>query len=130
FRSAKPRDQIVRVQQVRLVHQAVAEVRAGFDFVAQLAQRLDARPDGGAADAEPLRKLGAGHAAVFGGAQGGKNLCVGGHRVHSAKSNPMSTARAEWVSAPTEMKSTPVFAMARTVFKLTPPLASVLARPA
>ena len=41
----------------------------------------------------------------------------------------MSTARAECVRAPTEMKSTPVAAIARTVFKFTPPLASVLARP-
>ena len=41
----------------------------------------------------------------------------------------MSTARAEWVSAPTEMKSTPVSAMARTVARVTPPLASVWARP-
>jgi len=41
----------------------------------------------------------------------------------------MSTARAECVSAPAETKSTPVAAIARTVFKFTPPLASVLARP-
>ncbi len=41
----------------------------------------------------------------------------------------MSTARAECVSAPTEMKSTPVSAMARTPARFTPPLASVFARP-
>jgi len=40
----------------------------------------------------------------------------------------MSTARAEWVSAPTEMKSTPVLAIAAAFSKFTPPLASVFAR--
>src|SRR6185503_14307129 len=45
------------------------------------------------------------------------------------KSRPISTALAEWVNAPTEMKSTPVSAIARTVARLTPPLASVRARP-
>lgn len=39
-------------------------------------------------------------------------------------SRPMSRLAAEWVSAPTEMRSTPVWAMARTVSSVTPPLAS------
>ena len=69
-----------------------------------------------------LREFRAGNAVrIF--AQGGKDFCVGGH---ASKSRPMSTARAECVSAPTEIKSTPVWAMARTVFRFTPPLASVL----
>jgi hypothetical protein len=34
-----------------------------------------------------------------------------GSTFYDSKSNPMSTARAECVSAPMEMKSTPVFAI-------------------
>ena len=41
-----------------------------------------------------------------------------------------ATARALCVIAPTLMKSTPASAMARTVERFTPPLASVFARPA
>lgn len=40
------------------------------------------------------------------------------------KSSPRSSALAEWVITPTEMKSTPVSAIARTVLRVTPPLAS------
>ena len=43
-------------------------------------------------------------------------------------SSAMSTDDAEWVSAPTEMKSTPVSAISRTVSRVTPPLASILVR--
>ena len=42
----------------------------------------------------------------------------------------MSRHGAEWVSAPTEMKSTPVAAIARTVSRFTPPDASVRHLPA
>ena len=49
-----------------------------------------------------------------------------GHRT----SRETSRARAEWVSAPTEMKSTPVSAIARTVSSDTPPDASSSVRPA
>ena len=44
-------------------------------------------------------------------------------------SSPMSSTGAEWVSAPTEITSTPVSAMARTVSRVTPPEASSLTRP-
>ena len=40
-----------------------------------------------------------------------------------------STAGAEWVSAPTEIRSTPDSATARTVSRVTPPEASTRARP-
>ena len=49
-----------------------------------------------------------------------------GHRT----SSETSRERAEWVSAPTEMKSTPVSAISRTVSSVTPPEASSGARPA
>ena len=45
------------------------------------------------------------------------------------RSRLMSSDGAEWVSAPTEMRSTPVSATARTVASVMPPLASVIARP-
>src|SRR5260221_11566675 len=124
--AAEARQQIVGVQQVRGIQQPVTEVRTGLDFVAERAEFVDSRPDGGAADAEFLRKFRACDAAFAGGAQGGENLGVNGH---GSKSRPISTARAEWVSAPTEMKSTPVSAMARMLARLTPPLASVWERP-
>ena len=43
---------------------------------------------------------------------------------------PISTAGADWVIRPTEMKSTPVSAMPRMVSRLTPPEASSGTRPA
>src|SRR5512133_3170265 len=46
-----------------------------------------------------------------------------------ATSMETSSARAEWVSAPIETKSTPVSAIARTFSSVTPPEASSLARP-
>ena len=49
--------------------------------------------------------------------------------VHYSKSSARFSAGAEWVSAPTEMRSTPVSAIARTVSSVTPPDASVSARP-
>src|SRR5437868_8597648 len=49
---------------------------------------------------------------------------IGHQREIGVSSSERSIAGAEWVSAPTEMKSTPVAAMRRTVFKFTPPLAS------
>src|SRR5690606_30996629 len=49
-------------------------------------------------------------------------------RFHRA-SRPMSSDGAEWVRAPTEMTSTPVSAMARTVSSRTPPEASSTGRP-
>ena len=42
----------------------------------------------------------------------------------------MSKTLTEWVSAPTEMKSTPVAATSRARSKVSPPEASSLARPA
>jgi len=42
----------------------------------------------------------------------------------SPMSSPISTAGAEWVRAPTAMRSTPVIATARTVSRVTPPDAS------
>src|SRR3954463_10089727 len=102
-------------------------MRAGFDVVAELAQFFDARPNGGAGHAEFLREFGAGDGFIAGSAQGFKNLGVESHS--DSKSSPISTAGAEWVSAPTEMKSTPVWAMAWTPASEMPPLASVWARP-
>src|SRR5439155_13041411 len=55
---------------------------------------------------------------------------VGHDAAPITRSSPMSRAGAEWVSAPTEITSTPVSAMARTVSRVTPPLASTSARPA
>ena len=43
---------------------------------------------------------------------------------HGRNSREKSMARAEWVSAPTLIHCTPVSAMARTVSRWTPPLAS------
>src|SRR6185369_1733195 len=48
---------------------------------------------------------------------------------HQSKSRARSSAGAEWVSAPTEIQFTPVSAIGRTVSRLTPPDASVTARP-
>ena len=48
----------------------------------------------------------------------------------TATSSETSRERAEWVSAPTETKSTPVSAISRTVSSVTPPEASSVARPA
>src|SRR5215468_12474119 len=48
---------------------------------------------------------------------------------HTSKSRLISSAGAEWVSAPTEMTWTPVAAIAATVVRLTPPEASLRARP-
>ena len=47
----------------------------------------------------------------------------------ASRSRLTSSAGAEWVSAPTLMKSTPVSATARTVSRVIPPLASSSARP-
>ena len=52
----------------------------------------------------------------------------GGHG--ACTSSETSRERAEWVSAPTEIESTPVSAMARTFSSVTPPEASSSARPA
>src|SRR4029077_6936259 len=52
--------------------------------------------------------------------------CSDGH----VTSSETWSERAEWVRAPTEMKSTPVSAQARTVASETPPDASSSARPA
>src|SRR6478735_3272982 len=45
-----------------------------------------------------------------------------------SKSSARSSAGAECVRAPTEIQSTPAWAMARTVSRFTPPEASVVAR--
>src|SRR5690242_14763632 len=50
------------------------------------------------------------------------------HQVSSSK-RERSSAGALWVRAPTDTKSTPVAAMALTVSRVTPPLASSSARP-
>src|SRR5207244_3645257 len=132
---AEARQQIVRVQNVRRVQQPIAAVRAGLDVVTQGPQLLDARPNGRPADAELLRQVRARN-AVARRAQRAENLGVDGRsapgfemQVHGSKSKAMSAARAECVSAPTEMQSTPVSAIWRTLARFTLPLASVLARP-
>ena len=56
LRPAQARQQIIRVQHVRRAQQAVTTMRAGLDVVAELAQLLDARPDGRAADAQLQRQ--------------------------------------------------------------------------
>ena len=48
------------------LQQPVAPVRAGLDLVAELAQFLDARPDGRPADAQLLGEFGAGDRAAAG----------------------------------------------------------------
>src|SRR5664279_5496764 len=48
----------------------------------------------------------------------------------TSSSIEISIARAEWVRAPTEMISTPVAAISRTVSRFTPPEASISALPA
>src|SRR5437660_5653308 len=102
-------------------------MRAGFDVITQGAQLLDARPDGGATDSETLRQFGAGNGAGTSGTQRVEDFHI---EVHvSSKSSPMSTARAECVMAPTEMKSTPASATPRMVASVIPPLASVCPRP-
>ena len=75
---AKAREQIVRVQHVRRADEAVAEMRAGLDFVAEPAQFLDAPPDRRTADSQLLREVRARH-AVRVRAQRRKNFCVRGH---------------------------------------------------
>src|SRR5215472_5829219 len=111
---------------VRRTHEAVAEVRTGFDLVAERAQFLDARPNCGSADSELLRQIGSRNRITTGRTQGSQDPSV---QTHKSKSNAMSTARAEWVKAPTEIKSTPASAIARTLSRVTPPLASVRALP-
>jgi len=49
------------MEQVGRAQQPVAQVRAGFDVVAQVAQALDARPDGGAANPQFAGKIGPGN---------------------------------------------------------------------
>ena len=67
---AQAREQIVGVQDIRSAEQPVAQVRAGLDVVAERAQVLDARPDGGAADAEALGQFRARDAPSRGGRAG------------------------------------------------------------
>src|SRR5438034_1173532 len=62
------------------------------------------------------------------GAQGREQRRV--ERAHGSNSSEKSIARAECVSAPTEMKSTPVAAICGTVSRVTPPLASNFTLPA
>lgn len=81
----EPREQIVRVQQVGRADQPVALMRAGLDLIAERAQVIDARPDGGAAHAELLRKLRARHRTASSAAHGQENLCINGHVVSRFK---------------------------------------------
>ena len=53
-----------------------------------------------------------------------------GQRQASCRSRPRSKTFTEWVSAPTEMKSTPVAATSRARSRVRPPEASRVARPA
>ncbi len=87
------------MKRVRFANEPVAEMRAGLDFVAERAQCLDARPDRRAADPQLTGDVRA-RDPVEVPAQGGQDFGVGGH----SKSKPMSTARAEWVRAPTGCK--------------------------
>lgn len=122
----QPGHQVVAMEGIGCGTEDVAVVWAGFDVIAGLAEFLDAVPDRGATDAELPGEDGTGRAGLPGIAQGAEDLGVGVH----AKSSARSTERAEWVSAPTEMKSTPARAMSRTVSRRTPPEASVRERPA
>src|SRR5215203_7352494 len=103
-------------------------MRTGFNIVAQRTQVFDAGPDRCPAESKLMRQFSAGNRAITGRSQRIEDFGVDGHD-YISKSRPISTARAEWVSAPTDIKSTPVSAIARTVSKRTPPLASVCARP-
>ncbi len=76
---AEAGEQVVRVQHVRHADEAVAEVRAGLDFVAENAEFLNARPDGGAADAELMGEIRAGDTSFTSGAEGGEDFGVNGH---------------------------------------------------
>src|SRR5262245_17259724 len=121
------REQIIRVQEVRDIAQAIPVMWACFNLVTKRAQLFNARPYRRPGDAEGLRKLSTRSRAGTRVAEGGKDLRIDCHA--GSKSSPISAAGAEWVRAPTEMKSTPLSAIARTVARVTPPLASVLQRP-
>ncbi len=54
---------------------------------------------------------------------------VTGFMTSGSSVSDRSSAGAEWVSAPTETKCTPVLAAARIVSSVIPPLASSVARP-
>ena len=114
--------EIVGVQSIRGRAELVTVVRAGLDVVTGLAKVLDTGPDRSPGDSQILGQCGSGDASLSGSPHCGQNASVG---IHGRKSKPMSTARAEWVSAPIEIKLTPVSATARTVASWMPPLASV-----
>src|SRR4051812_48982322 len=113
------------MQHVGNIDQTVAIMRARLDLISQRAQILDVRPNCRARDAQPGRKFGARDRVVPSLSHRGEDASVQRHW----KSSAISTARAECVIAPTEIKSTPVSATARTFARFIPPLASVLALP-
>ncbi len=84
FRFAEAREQIVRVQRVGRAYEAIAEVRAGLDVVAELAQFLDMSPDRRAGDAQLLGDFRARHPVGI-RAQRCKNLGVGGHEMENSQ---------------------------------------------
>ena len=112
FARPQASEEIVGVQAIWGRAELVAMVWAGLDVVAGLAKVLDTGPDRSPGDSQILGQCGSGDASLSGSPHCGQNASVG---IHGRKSKPMSTARAEWVSAPTEMKLTPVSATARTV---------------
>ena len=72
-------NQIVGVQDIGSAEQAVAEVGAGWDVVAQRAEVLDVGPNRRAAHAQLLREFGARDRAVPRGSQGIQDLRVNTH---------------------------------------------------
>ena len=73
--------------------------------------------------------VGEDHRVALGGERADLLLHRGDLSSGHVSSSETSSERAEWVSAPTEISSTPVSAMARMVSRVTPPEASRRARP-
>ena len=100
--------------------------------VTQGGRRGLAEPMGARRVAELAREVGPHRLEHLAAHRGGGGFvevvdCPSDH-ASTSTSRPRSRARTLWVSAPTEMRSTPVAAMSATVARVTPPLASTSAR--
>ena len=71
---AKAGQQIIGVQGIRAAPQAIAEMGAGLDFVAQRAQAFDMMAQRVPAEVDLLSEIGSGDGALPGGSQGAQNL--------------------------------------------------------
>src|SRR6185503_17741664 len=144
---------LLGIEAVRRAAQPVAAARLGLDPVAARAQRLDVLPDLCARDPVLVGQRFTRAGPVAGAAQriehahrprahlralpcrGPPSLASGSLRVGlrppcpRVSSSATSAAGAEWVRAPIEIRCTPVSATARTLARLTPPLASSSAWP-